>query len=284
VRERPNSERTVYDAGELIEKALDALNEKILGVTCDTPWKLARSFYELAAAWGQSRSGASAGLPECQEPLDAACMSERTYTVKLKHGDVEITSQKLAHFRDLYVSTSELALRMSELIWLDIYFLDAECGVSPHDILNSINDVEKGELLSGAKPETQFKHLPLKGLWHKHYFSAHFLLTNILQALGKTGLSKLVHEVMNPAKSPLITGEMFDELAHRIVHDPVDAREASKKLTGEWVIYLRHGGKNYYLCCNTHDAGDQFIYDRIMENCVRDFPQLQTWLEAEQTS
>jgi hypothetical protein len=88
---------------------------------------------------------------------------------------------------------------------------------------------------------------------------------------------------MDPAKSTVITQEMIDELTHRVIHEPVETRDAQKKLTGEWIVYLRHEGKNYYLCCNTHEAGDQFIYDR-MENCVRDFPDLPAWLKAEQVS
>jgi proline dehydrogenase len=48
-------------------------------------------------------------------------------------------------------------------------------------------------------------------------------------------------------------------------------------------VYLRHQGKNYYLCCNTHGADDQFIYDRITEHCVRDLPNLPAWWKAEQT-
>jgi hypothetical protein len=63
---------------------------------------------------------------------------------------------------------------MSELIWLDIYILDAEFGVSTHEILNSIEDIERARLLSGVKAESQFKHLPLQGLWHKQYFSPIF--------------------------------------------------------------------------------------------------------------
>lgn len=210
-------------------------------------------------------------------------MSERTYTAKLKDGDVKITSRDLAVFRETYVPTSELAGRMSELIWLDIYILDAEFGVSPHVILDAISEVDRGELPSGVKPATQFKNMPLKGLWHKHYFSTHFLLMNINLGLGKTGVEKLVNEVMDPAKPTVITEDMFNELTHRIINEPVETRYARKKLTGEWIVYLRHEGKNYYLCCNTHDAGDQFIYDRIMENCVRDFPNLPTWLKTEQT-
>jgi hypothetical protein len=56
------------------------------------------------------------------------------------------------------------------------------------------------------------------------------------------------------------------------------------KLTGEWIIFARHDGKNYYLCLNTHEAGDQFVYDRIMEHCVRDFPGLPDWISAAASS
>jgi hypothetical protein len=112
-------------------------------------------------------------------------------------------------------------------------------------------------------------------------------VNNIVLALGKTGLEKLVEEVMDPAKSNVITREMVNALAHRVANEPVEARSADKKLTGEWIVYLRHEGKNYYLCCNTHTmcvAGDHFIYDRIVQHCVRDFPDLLAWLKAAQTS
>jgi hypothetical protein len=211
-------------------------------------------------------------------------MSDRTYAAKLKDREVKITSRDLAVFRDMHVGKSELATRMSELIWFDIYVLDAAFGVSSHDILSAIKDVEQGERPSGVKPATQFKNMPLKGLWHKHYFSAQFLMENIALGLGKNGLEKLVNQVLDPAKSLVITQEMINELARRVAHEPVETRDAQKKLTGEWIIYLRRDGKNYYLCCNTHNAGDQFIYDRIMEHCVREFPDLPAWLKAVQGS
>ena len=209
-------------------------------------------------------------------------MSERTYTAKLKGKDIKMTNRQLAAFRDAYIGASELANRMSELLWLDIYILDAEFGVGPQNILSAITEVEQGEATPvGIKPATQFKNLPLKGLWHKHYFSPHFVPQNIKAALGKTGVQKLVDEVMDPSK-PVITPEMIEELSHRVTHEPLEARDANKKLTGEWIIYVQHAGKNYYLCCNTHGAGDQFIYDRIVQHCARDFPGLMTWLKDAQ--
>jgi hypothetical protein len=210
-------------------------------------------------------------------------MTTRNYTAKLKDRDVKISSHALAAFREMYLPTSDLTTRMSELLWFDIYVLNAAFGVSPNDILSSIMEVEQGEAPSGVKPATRFNKLPLKGLWHKHYFSAHFVPTNIVLGLGKDGVEKLVNEIMAQSSSPIITQEMIDEFAHRVTHDPIEKRDDRKKLTGEWVVYLPHDGKNYFLCCSTHEAGDQAIYDRIKEHCVRDFPEILAWIKAEQT-
>jgi hypothetical protein len=182
----------------------------------------------------------------------------------------------------MYIGTSDLAARMSELFLLDVYVLEAEFGVSPHEILSAINSLEQIEPLTGVKPATQFKFMPLKGLWHKHYFSAQFLVKNIALELGKTGVKKIVTEVLDPTKSKVITPEMIKELARRVTQEPAETRDARKGLTGEWLIYLKHEGSNYYLCCNTHDTSDQFIHDRIMEHCTRDFPDISTWWKAEQ--
>jgi hypothetical protein len=210
-------------------------------------------------------------------------MSERTYTAQLKGRQISLTDDQLSAFRQAYIGDSELGKRMSELIWFDMYVLDAEFGVSPHDILSAIRELEAGETQQrGIKPATQFKNPPLKGLWHKHFFSAHFLVGNILRGLGKNGLEKLVTKVMDPNKSPVITQEMINELVHRVTNEPLEMREAAKKLTGEWIVFLKRGRKNYYLCVNTHNAGDQVIYNRIMTHCVRDFPDLPAWLKAQQ--
>jgi hypothetical protein len=79
---------------------------------------------------------------------------------------------------------------------------------------------------------------------------------------------------MDPSKSPVITKEMITELAHRVTHEPVEDRANNKKLTGEWIVFAKEAGQNYYLCLNTHNAGDQQIVDRIKSNCLREFPFL----------
>ena len=92
-------------------------------------------------------------------------MTGRTWTAKLKGRALKVTSERLAEWRGFYVNDADLLSRISELIWFDMYALDEEFGVSPHDILNSVKDLEAGEVQSsGIKPATPFKNLPLKGL------------------------------------------------------------------------------------------------------------------------
>ncbi|MBS0251438.1 MAG: hypothetical protein JSR78_10295 [Proteobacteria bacterium] len=208
-------------------------------------------------------------------------MNQRTYTGTIKGQSVRITSGDLRRFRNALLGHTDLTARMSELIWLDIYILNIHFGVSPLDIIAAIDDVENGSTVTGTKPPSQFKNLPLMGLWHKHFFSAHFMLTNINLALGNHGLEKIAAKVFDPAISPVFTKEAIRAFANRIARDPFDQRAAAQKLTGEWIIYLSHAGQNYYLACNTHDAGDQFIYDRIIQNCVHDFPDLEAWIRAQ---
>jgi hypothetical protein len=205
-----------------------------------------------------------------------------TYTVTLRGKEVKVDSEKLEAFRGWFIGNAELSKRISELLLVDVYVLNTEFGVSPDSVLGAIHEVENGESPTGIKAASKFKNLPLKGLWHKHYFSAHFIAKNLQMGLGKKGLGKIIRETLDPAKSPVITREMIGELSRRVTREPLEERNQAKKLTGEWVIYLPHEGKNYYLCCTTHGTGDQLIHDRIVQHCPRDFPDLLNWWKARQ--
>jgi len=164
--------------------------------------------------------------------------------------------------------------RISELFWLDVYIYDCEFGVDPRAILDELKILEGLESSTQTKAAAMFRREPLKGLWHKHFFSAHFVPQNISNGLAGDKLTDLVEEVMNPEKSSIITQGMIDELAHRVTHEPLETRAKANKLTGEWIIFAKHDNSNYYLCLSTHEAGDDSIYKRIIEHCIRDFPFL----------
>jgi hypothetical protein len=91
----------------------------------------------------------------------------------------------------------------------------------------------------------------------------------------------MVTEIVGTDGSPFRL-EKIVELKNRISHESFEKRAAAKELTGEWIICLQYEAKNYYLCCGAPNDGDQFIYDRIVQHCPRDFPQLLAWLKNEQ--
>ena len=55
-------------------------------------------------------------------------------------------------------------------------------------------------------------------------------------------------------------------------------RSRDQRLTGEWIVYARHEGRNYYLCLARHDEEDATIFDRIKNGCVDEFPFLYSQL------
>lgn len=48
----------------------------------------------------------------------------------------------------------------------------------------------------------------------------------------------------------------------------------SKELTGEWLIYKKNSGINYYLCLAKHNEGDQEIYENKILKCYQEFSEL----------
>jgi hypothetical protein len=207
-------------------------------------------------------------------------MSSRNYTAFLKNSEVKVTNEQLYEFADLYGLPKEIKSRISELFWLDLYIYELEYGVNPNEILRAIEYLECGKPALRTKPASPFLHKPLKGLWHKHFFTARCVPHNISNAFKNGGLMKLLQEVFDPNKSPVVTEEMTGELARRFVDEPIESRARDNRLTGEWIIFAKHNQKNYYLCVSTHNAGDQNIYDRINRYCLSEFPFLSALLTS----
>jgi len=146
-------------------------------------------------------------------------------------------------------------------------------GISPSMIIDELKALESGTT-TGTKPATEFTKAPLKGLWHKHYFSAHFIGQNLVNQHAGGRLEKLVERVMDPEKYPIVTRELIGQFAHEVVQGAFEQREEQGKLTGEWIVFAKHADQNYYLCLATHNTGDPVIYDQIKSVCFPQFPFL----------
>lgn len=191
---------------------------------------------------------------------------------------LNFTMDELERFRDVYGGTKPYLHRMSTLVWVDMFTMKSRFGINPFAILQSIDELEGLVSVSRVKPPTQFKFPPLKGLWHKHFFAARFIAHNISRGLGRSGIERIVHEVLGTSTDGVITEESVAELARRVTREPMEKRAAEGRLTGEWIIYVTHEGQNFYLTCKPHSMGDQLIFDEIARHCGRDFPDILKWI------
>ncbi|BAZ29822.1 hypothetical protein NIES4074_22690 [Cylindrospermum sp. NIES-4074] len=166
----------------------------------------------------------------------------------------------------------------SKLLINQLQFLDEQKGTSEL-ILKEIEILE-GKIpdLSSTKNQTQFKNLPLKGLWHKHFFMPDFIVKNLCLHLGinrrNSNVSSIIDEVFDSGKSDLITEDMLMDLVYRVTEETMEERADQQKVTGEWIIYAKYEGKNYYLTLALHDEDDHVIHTRIIGNCKPEFPFL----------
>jgi hypothetical protein len=189
-----------------------------------------------------------------------------------------ISDTMIVAVKERYV-TALLASRISRAFWLDIIAINSRYGIEFLSMLQPVLDLENGTNNSRTKPATQFNKEPLKGLWHKHFFSARFLAGNISAGLGKKGMRKIVLDVVGePDGTKVFTWAHLAEISARIVNQPLTQRAASGTRTGEWVIFLRRPEGNFYLSIAAHRMRDQGIFDRIEQECSIDFPDLPTWL------
>jgi len=197
----------------------------------------------------------------------------RTYTAFLKNKQIKITNEGLSVFGDRIGIAKAYRERVSELFILDLFIYVTHLGVSPQDIIVELDNIENGDGNTQTKLATEFRRPPLTGLWHKHFFCHHFVVPNIQNALRGGKLGELINNVMDPSNAT-ITEEMISELAHRITNEPIENRANDQRLTGEWIVFAKENGMNYYLCLSTHNTDDQKIANRIREHCIREFPFL----------
>ena len=149
-------------------------------------------------------------------------------------------------------------------------------------ILAEVKHLEGIGRAVGTRPAEQFKKHPLLGLYKKHYLVGGLasMGRNILLGAGKKKreLRRIVEKHHNPAYARL----PFDVVVKHIAYDVTNLyakRSSAQNLTGNWIVFAQHEGKNYYLCLAEHDEGDDTIAARIKDGCFTEFPFLRPSLK-----
>lgn len=154
----------------------------------------------------------------------------------------------------------------------------------PEKIIHEIEALEGAAKPSILKAPIQFEHPPLKGLWHKHYLQDGLssMATNIQKGLNKFGMplmSEWVREAKESGEERLFSAEHVAPLVNDIVSGNLQRLASEQAVTGEWLIYAQHQGKNYYLCLGTHDKqSHENLRRQIDAVCCLEFPFLTAFL------
>jgi hypothetical protein len=166
--------------------------------------------------------------------------------------------------------------RYCSLIVMHMMLYATMHGVDPQDIVNEIRYLEGVGPMMQTKPSAPFKDDGLlSGLHHKHFTSgnAGMVAANILAASGKSKQNRIAEEEF---KSGISAATIRNYVA-RIVGG-YEQRSANGNLTGEWIVFVEHEGKKYYLCAATHSGGDDEVLGYIRGVCHHEFPFLKTAL------
>lgn len=148
-----------------------------------------------------------------------------------------------------------------------------------HLVLDELDYLEGLRAAGETKEEEQFEHPPLYPFWHKHWSAPRHIARNvgIRWALDKTGNRDLTKTMGRIAKDHGDDPDRWQPaLVYELVIDGYFSRRAARRITGDWIVFARHGGKNYYLDLATHDEGKDpaALYLKLRRGSQAEFPLL----------
>lgn len=176
--------------------------------------------------------------------------------------------------------------RYSALLALGLFGGFKSGLLNPAKVVHEINALEGIGNPSQLKPPIQNKHPPMKGLWHKHYLEdgRGAIAANVRKGLTKYGLplfKQRIREAQDAGEERYVSMEDVKSLVDDAVHGNLTRLATAEALTGEWIVFAQHEGKNYYLCLGTHDRSQhENLRNQIDALCCQEFPFLSTLLAS----
>lgn len=164
--------------------------------------------------------------------------------------------------------------RYAEVLIVDLMINQQINGIDPSHVIREIKLLDSLSEYGYTKEATQFNRAPLHPLWHKHYFSDHFIIQNIQNEIRGKRFNEIWDRSMGP-KGSIIEKKHIDALAHNLVTGSFEKRSEDKRLTGEWIVFSKHATGNIYLCMATHTTGDANIYEKVAFSCKTQFPLIE---------
>jgi hypothetical protein len=173
--------------------------------------------------------------------------------------------------------------RYSLILLLEL-FGGFKSGVqNPAKVIREIEAFEGLGAPSQTKPAEPFTGPHLRGLMHKHYLSDGLktLALNMKNELNRFGIPLLQQRIADSEASGeerYFTVEDAKWIAYEASHGSMLRRIQRNAITGEWLIYVLHEGKNYYLCLGRHGTDDSELRRQIDSICFQEFAFLKKFL------
>lgn len=166
-------------------------------------------------------------------------------------------------------------------------------GLDSFAVFDELDFLEGRRSVSCSVAATQFKHPPLFPFWHKHFWSARHIARNLivrwgLDRGGNRDLDKLIDSVASEfGDDPEVwPGMLADKLVMGGFHERARSGQAATVreipfgrrrgygLTGDWIIYGKHSGKNYYLDMASHTEGEApgALMSKLRHGSAAEFP------------
>jgi len=181
---------------------------------------------------------------------------------------VSVSREELMQYADNNIAFHGLDIsRISTVFISQIYQLGISGALNINAIMDEVKYLEGKREVSKTGAEKPFRGKLLKGLHKKHFSDAHFIMKNICLHLGvengnTKNLDKILHEAAVKKDAGCPEHEIVNYLTHHLTAGAYQER-SKKALTGEWIVFKKHEGKNYYLVLAEHGN------DELISNYVR---------------
>ncbi|HMK60771.1 MAG TPA: hypothetical protein VK452_06465 [Dissulfurispiraceae bacterium] len=198
--------------------------------------------------------------------------------------DFDLNGDNLNQFFENQVAFYRLPReRVSDLLLSQLYICNR---LRIHNIFYITDEMKHLEGITRGtrtKKEKPFKGHLLKGLWKKHFYSDRFLPRNLANYLrserGKKAVDSFLGDAMAGNQADFVEEKTLDKIAYFVTFGAYKykascAGKQKDAITGEWLIYGKYKGLNYYLCIARHNAGDERIRSEILNVCTKEFPFL----------
>lgn len=194
--------------------------------------------------------------------------------------------EEIAQFVNLLRLPEIAPDRYSLLLVLQLYGGFKARTQNYNKVIREIEALEGNRHASKFKPPIQNKHPPLKGLWHKHYMQDGIasMARNLKQGIKRNGIpifEQRMREATATGEERYVTAEDISAIVADAVAGNWERQSNQQALTGEWLLFAKHEGKNYYLSLATHDrASHEEVRAQINLICCREFPFLNALLDG----